>query len=277
MFPSKRLQVNGIALNVVDIGEGEPVLMVHGFPDTHAVWRKQIPALVEAGYRVIVPDTRGCGDSDVPANVVDYHVDRLVGDLVALLDVLGLEKVKLVAHDWGAVTGWRLVIAHPQRIDGYVALSVGHPSAYGRAGLEQKLRGYYILLFQLRGFAEWLLRVADWSVFRWCIGYTEEVPRWKATLARPGRLTAALNYYRANVSMILPREYPHARVPVTAVYSDGDRFLTEGQMTASACYCDGSFEYIRVAGANHWLQLHAPEKVTPLILEALGRWTCDAR
>lgn len=269
-FPRKLLRVNGVELNVIDVGAGEPVLLLHGFPDTHAVWREQIPALVAAGYRVIAPDTRGCGDSQLLTRVADYQIKHLIADLVALLDVLGLAKVKLVAHDWGAVIGWQLVMAHPQRIERYVALSVGHPSAYGSGGLVQKLKGYYVLLFQLRGFAEWLLRLGNWKVFGLFTGFPQELPHWRTTLSRPGRLTAGINYYRANLQLILPRTYPRVSVPVTGIFSDGDRFLTERQMLASAAYCDTGFRYLRVNGANHWLQLDAPEQVTPLILAALG-------
>src|SRR5512132_1054700 len=135
--------VNGIDVNVVVAGEGPDVLQVHGFPDSHEVWRLQIPALLDAGFRVIAPDTRGCGRSDMPPGVSSYRIEHLVADLVGLLDVLGVEKVRLIGHDWGAVISWHLAIAHPERVDRYVAMSVGHPTAYASGGMVQKLRGYY--------------------------------------------------------------------------------------------------------------------------------------
>lgn len=269
-FETKHYQVNGIQMNVLIAGSGPDVLMVHGFPDTHEVWRKQVPALIEAGYRVIAPDTRGCGDSDMPGRVADYRIDKLVEDLVALLDVLEIDKVRLVAHDWGAVIGWRLVLAHPERIDRYVALSVGHPTAYGRGGLWQKLKGYYILLIQLRGLMEWLCKWNNWFFFRQLTRYPAEFPQWRSCLSRPGRLTAGMNYYRANPGMILPTEYPSARVPVYGIWSSGDLFLTEGQMIASERYVRNDWQYTRIGGANHWLQLDAPEQVNPLIIDYLG-------
>ena len=268
-FPRKTLHVNGVALNVIDVGAGEPVLLVHGFPDTHAVWRRQIQALVAAGYRVIAPDTRGCGGSELLPKVSDYHIRYLIADLAALLDALGIAKVKLVAHDWGAVIGWQFVMAHPQRVERYVALSVGHPSAYGGGGFAQKLKGWYVLMFQLRGFAEWLLTARDWAFFRWFTDFPAEFAQWHSELRRRGRLTAGINYYRANLSLILPRKYPQVNVPVTGIWSDGDRYLTEAQMLASARHCGAGFEYRRVRDANHWLQLDAPDTVTPLILDAL--------
>lgn len=268
-FPSKRIPINGMTLNVIDVGEGEPVLLVHGFPDTHAVWRKQIPALVKAGYRVIAPDTRGCGESDLPPRVPDYRLSNLIADLRGLLDTLDIDTVRLVGHDWGAVIGWQFVMAHPERVSRYVALSVGHPSAYGSGGLTQKLKGWYVLMFQFRGFPEWLLRTRDWAFFRWFTGVPEEFAQWFRSLSRPGRLTAGINYYRANLGLVLPRKYPRVQVPVVGLWSEGDRYLTESQMQASAQYCDAGFRYLRVPGAHHWMQLHVPNTVNPLLLDAL--------
>ncbi|HXX83279.1 MAG TPA: alpha/beta fold hydrolase [Casimicrobiaceae bacterium] len=266
---SRRYRVNGIELNVAVEGDGPPLLLVHGFPDDHTVWRKQIPALVAAGYRVIAPDTRGCGDSDAPVGTRHYTIDLLVSDLVALLDTLRIDKVRLVAHDWGAGIAWALAMRHPERVDRYAALSVGHLSAYAHAGLEQKLKGWYILFLQLRGFAEWLLRLGDWWLFRAVTRYREEAPHWIESLSRPGRLTAAINYYRANIGMILPRKLPHVTVPVMGVWSSGDAFLAESQMVESKRYVNALFRYERIEGANHWLQLTAPDRVNALLLDFL--------
>jgi pimeloyl-ACP methyl ester carboxylesterase len=268
-WPLRTLRVNGIDLAFCDVGSGVPVLLVHGFPDSHAVWRHQIPALVEAGYRVIAPDMRGYGASEAPLGESAYTVDKLVGDLVALLDGLGIDKVRLVAHDWGAVIGWQLCIRHPQRVDRYVALSVGHPNAYARGGFMQKLKGYYILLFQLRGVAEWLIRAGDWFMFRVMTRDAPEVQRWMAELGRPGRLTAAINYYRANFAMLFRGGYPAVRVPVMGVWSDGDVALVETQMSESARYVEGPWRYARIDGASHWLQLEVPGRVNDLLLDYL--------
>ena len=268
-FASRTVRANGVDLNVIVEGEGPDVLLVHGFPDDHTVWREQIPALVAAGYRVVAPDTRGCGQSAVPVRERDYNIDHLVRDLVAVLDALGIEKVRLVGHDWGAVQSWYFAMRHPERVDRYVALSVGHPDAYARGGIVQKLRAYYIAFFQLRGVAEALLSCFGFALWKRMFAFPEEFEACKARLARPGRLTAGINYYRANIGMIRPRDYPKVRVPVVGIWSDGDRFLVERQMKESARYCDAGFRYERVEGANHWLQLTAPGKVNPLLLDAL--------
>ena len=273
MYPGaeyRRLPVNGIEMNVLLAGEGEPVLLVHGFPDDHSVWREQVPALVAAGYRVIAPDTRGCGDSGIPGRVADYRVGMLVDDLRVLLDALGIARVRLVAHDWGAVIGWRFVLAHPERVDRYVALSVGHPTAYARGGLVQKLKGYYVLLMQLRGVIEWLATRGDWFLFRQLTRYAAEFPRWRDRLSRPGRLTAGMNYYRANLGALIAGELPSARVPVFGVWSSGDLFLVEGQMIASDRDVGGPRRYAGAEAASRWLHLVGPRRFNPLLLEYLG-------
>lgn len=268
-FVERGVKVNGITLNVLVAGTGPAVLLVHGFPDCHDVWRKQIRALVAAGYRVIAPDLRGCGLSDAPAARRAYALDTLVADLAALLDELGVARVRLVGHDWGALIGWAFCMAHPGRVHRYVALSVGHPKAYAGGSLEQKLKGWYVLFFQLRGVCEWLLRRGHWWLFRTVIGFPEETGAVIGRLSRPGRLTAAINYYRANLGLLFTRRWPRVPVPVMGVWSDGDKFLAESQMLASRKLVDAPFRYERVEGANHWLQLTAPERVNALLLDYL--------
>ncbi|WP_428558915.1 MAG: alpha/beta fold hydrolase [Solidesulfovibrio sp. DCME] len=262
------IRVNGIDMSVVIAGQGPDVLLLHGFPDTHAVWREQIPALVAAGYRVIAPDTRGCGQTAMPGHPSAYAMEHLVADATGLLDALGSRTVRLAGHDWGAIIGWQLCMRHPQRIDRFAALSVGHPAAYARGGFLQKCKGHYILLLQLPGLAEYLVTCRDWFLFRLLTHYPGEFPRWRANLSRPGRLTAGANYYRANCGLLLrPRTWPPVTTSVLGLWSDGDRFLVERQMTGSQRYVAGPWRYERITGASHWLQLDAPQKVNSLLLD----------
>ena len=265
---SRRIRTNGIELDVLVMGEGPDVMLVHGFPDDRAVWRKQIGPLVAAGYRVIAPDTRGCGASEAPAATSAYRVREHVADLVGVLDALGVQRVSLIGHDWGAALCWQLLFAHPERVERYAALSVGHPNAYAKGPLEQKLKGWYVLAFQLRGIAEWALRARNWWLLRALTAHAE-VQHWVQRLSRPGRLTAALNYYRANLGMVLARDYPDVTVPVLGVYSTGDRFLAEQQMLDTGPLMRGPWRYERVVGASHWLQLDAPERVNRLLIDFL--------
>jgi pimeloyl-ACP methyl ester carboxylesterase len=263
------MRVNDVELNIVDQGEGPDVLLVHGFPDDHTVWRNQIPALVDAGYRVIALDTRGCGESEIKPREGDYTIDKLVADLVALLDALGIAKVRLVGHDWGALQAWYFAMKHPERVDRCIAISVGHPAAYASAGIAQKLIGYYVFYIQVRGLIEFRVTRFDWWLFGLLLHYPAEFRHIKSRLSRPGRLTAGFNYYRANLRLMLNKPLTRVKVPVVGIWSDGDIFLTEDQMRASERYCDAGFRYVRIEGANHWLQLTAPEKLNPLLLQLL--------
>jgi pimeloyl-ACP methyl ester carboxylesterase len=265
----RKIATNGIELDVLVMGEGPDVLLVHGFPDDRSVWRKQIPTLVAVGYRVIAPDTRGCGESEAPRDRRAYRIQEHVADLAGVLDALGVDKVKLVGHDWGAALCWQFCFAHPERVERYAALSVGHPNAYAKGPLEQKLKSWYVLAFQVPGLTEWALRAGRWWMVRALTAHAEAA-HWVTRLARPGRLTAALNYYRANLGIILPRNYPPITMPVLGVHSSGDRFLAERQMLDTARYVKGPWRFAGVAGASHWLQLDAPERVNALLLEFLA-------
>lgn len=263
----QRLWIDGLSFNVLDEGVGEPVLLVHGFPDDHTVWRKQIPALVSAGYRVIAPDNRGCGESNMAARMPDYRLPRLVEDLVAILDAFEIKRVRLVGHDWGAVIAWAFAARHPERVERYAALSVGHAAAYATGPLEQKLKGWYVLMFQFRGIAEWLIKARDWAFFRHFTDFHPELSGWIAKLGRPRRLTAGINYYRANFGILLRPARTPVTMPVLGIFSDGDRYLAEAQMRGSAAYVDAPFRFELIRGAGHWLQIDAPDQVTALLID----------
>ncbi len=271
-FKGKKYQVNGIEMHVVMEGTGPDVLLVHGFPDSHAVWRYQIPALVAAGYRVIAPDLRGFGLTEMPAGGPStYKLDNLRRDIIALLDVLGIEKVRLVGHDWGAVISWQVAIHHPERLERYIAMSVGHPTAYATGGFKQKLMAYYIGLILIRGFSEWLLKAFNWTGMRWMTRFPLEMPQWIAEMSPPGRLTAAMNLYRANAFKLIlpPFRWGNVHVPVVGIYSTRDVALVEGQMVNSEQYCKAGWRYVRVKDVGHWMTVEAPEIVTPLLIENL--------
>ena len=128
-------------------GEGRPVILLHGFPDSGRLWRNQVPVLAAAGFRVIVPDLRGYGRSDKPGAVGSYSLPALAGDVMAVLSDAGAERAHLVGHDWGAALGWILASMVPDRVDHLAVLSVGHPSTFRRT-LEQNEKSWYMLLFQ---------------------------------------------------------------------------------------------------------------------------------
>ncbi|MFL6671794.1 MAG: alpha/beta fold hydrolase [Massilia sp.] len=261
------VNVNGLRMHVVSAGQGPPVLLLHGFPDTHVVWRKQIGPLAEAGFRVIAPDLRGYGETDAPPSVREYAMEYLRADVTGLLDVLGIGKVRVVGHDWGAIIGWQLCMATPSRMEQFVAMSVGHPAALARSGLLQRLRMSYVLGFLMPGLAEHTLKFGNWLFVRNFTRDRTQIGYWRRSLRPPGRLTAALNYYRANFNLGLRHDWPPVEVPVMGVWSDRDPAMGESQMRDSVHYVKAGFRYERIEGADHWMQLTAPDRLNALLLD----------
>jgi pimeloyl-ACP methyl ester carboxylesterase len=265
---------DGVELAVRDEGEGQPVLLLHGFPDSSYLWRHQIEALTGAGFRCIAPDLRGRGESERPDAVKDYAVGRSVADAVAILDHLNIERAHVVGHDFGALVAWLLATAHPQRVQRLVAMSVGHPSTFAKRTMRQRELSWYQLLFQFEGLAEEVLQRDDWRLLRDWLRDDGDVDRYIDELSQPGALTAGLNWYRANLHPKRELEERPPLPPIQAdtlgIWSSGDHYLTEDRMVASGEFVARGWRYERIEGASHWMQLDEPERVNDLLLTFLS-------
>ncbi|GFQ05541.1 bifunctional epoxide hydrolase 2 [Phtheirospermum japonicum] len=145
---------NGINIHVAEIGNGPAVLFLHGFPELWYTWRHQMLSLSARGYRTIDPDLRGYGDSEAPPCAFSYTAFHIIGDLVGLLDALGLDRVFLVAHDWGAVMAWYFCLIRPNRIRALVNMSVVFQPRNPKRKPVESMRAilgddYYICRFQV--------------------------------------------------------------------------------------------------------------------------------
>lgn len=269
------IEANGLRFHVQDEGSGTPVLLLHGFPDTSRLWRRQVEALVRAGYRAIVPDMRGRGRSDRPPAVADYGLRHVADDVTGILDALGIRRAHLVGHDWGAAAAWLVASLAPDRVDRLVALSVGFPGAAGAPDLEALQKGWYRLLFQF-GVAEELVRRDDWYLLRVLLGSNADLPACLDDLAEPEALTSALNWYRANlpVDRLVPAgpgpQLPPVQAPTLGAWSTGDLYLTERSMIRSADRVEGPWRYVRFEDCSHWIPLDQPGRLNELLLEFLG-------
>ena len=153
MFPAPRyIRTNGLDMAVHELGEGEPIVFLHGFPELAYSWRHQMPALAEAGFRAIAPDQRGYGRTTAPAGVADYRMSQLITDVHGLLDALELDSATFVGHDWGALVLWQMAMLAPERIDKLIVLNIPHfprlptdPIALMRARFGD---AFYIVNFQ---------------------------------------------------------------------------------------------------------------------------------
>jgi pimeloyl-ACP methyl ester carboxylesterase len=268
-----RVDVDGVGIEYEVFGEGRPVVLLHGFPDTGRLWRHQVPALAEAGYQVIVPDLRGYGRSDKPEAVDAYSIPFLAGDVLAILAQLEAGSAHVVGHDWGAALAWAIASFAPDTVDHLAVMSVGHPATFLRT-LEQRQKSWYMLLFQYAGIAERWLSEDNWANFRGWARHPD-ADQVIAELEANGSLTPGLNYYRANITpeswVAPPMQLPPVQAPTMGIWSTGDVALTEVQMTDSAKSVAGSWRYERLDGPGHWMQLEAPDQVTALLLDFLPR------
>jgi pimeloyl-ACP methyl ester carboxylesterase len=278
------LKINGIKLHVVMAGpkDGQPVILLHGFPEFWYGWRKQIPALAEGGYRVIVPDQRGYNLSDKPEGVKPYRVDILVTDILGLIDALGYEKVHLIGHDWGAMVAWIFAIRHPDRLRKLGILNGPHPAVMlnflRRGDPEQLRRSWYIFAFQIPWLPEYFLCKNDWrNAVRALRGSgkihnltDEDIMEYKQAWSQPGAMTAMINWYRAAVRHWpkLPRDLC-VKTATLIIWGMQDVALSHRMARLSMDYCaDGKLVFFE--DATHWVQHEEAENVNQLLVEFLA-------
>ena len=263
-------EVNGVSLYVEDHGEGTPVLLIHGWPDSAYLWRHQIPFLTGHGFRAIAPDMRGFGRSSRPPEVADYALANAVGDVVGILDSFGIETAHVVGHDWGAGVAWLTATFFPERVSKLVVLSVGHPRA--PRTLRQDEMAWYQLFFQFEGVAEATLQYKDWAWLRRFSRGDGDQERVLEDLSRPGALTAGLNWYRANLAPRMPGtapELPPVTVPTLGIWSTNDYYLDGERMEKSSDFVNAPWRYEEIEGASHWIPLDAPDRLNELLLDWL--------
>ncbi|MEC9363612.1 MAG: alpha/beta hydrolase [Pseudomonadota bacterium] len=273
------IELNGAHYHVIDEGRGEQVvLLLHGMPDTAQVWRHQIDALVQAGFRVIAPDMLGYGLTDKPQDSARYKGEQIIGDMLALIDTLQLQNIDVVGHDWGAFVSWELVLNAPELFRRHVAVSVGHPDRMmSMSGPEEVKESWYMYLNALPE-TDRLYAARDGAFFRQFIIPTHpEADEVWSRMKDPRALTGMLNWDRANpmsafyLAMVTNEAGARkCQVPTLGIWSSGDTYLWEDQIRTSDALMDAAWRYERIEGASHWAMLDAPERVSALLLDFLG-------
>lgn len=290
--------VNGVRLHYAETGTGDNlVILLHGFPEFWYSWRHQLSAL-GADYHVVAPDLRGYNLSDKPGRVEDYRLDVLVGDVIGLLDHFGAGKAAIVGHDWGAGLAWAVSQKYPERVSKLAVMQVP-PAAVWRANMSarQLLRSWYMFFFQVPRLPEWVIsrddfagldRVFEDRVVRRGSFTDEDIDRYKDALRQPGALTAAVNYYRANVFRLMrrshapvdsgltpPGETPNSpkdgriRVPTLFIFGEQDFAILPQTVEGVANYIDAPYRELRIPDSSHWVQNEAAEEVNAALLEFL--------
>jgi pimeloyl-ACP methyl ester carboxylesterase len=279
----RTIAVNGVRLHVVEAGpeDGPLLILLHGFPEFWYGWRRQIGPLAAAGFRVQCPDQRGYNLSDKPRRVAAYNLDRLAGDVVALIDAAGAAKARVVGHDWGGVVGWWLGIRHPQRLERLALLNIPHPLVMEHAlwhNAVQRKKSDYMFYFQLPWLPEWLFSRRGFAYAEKSLRASsrpgtfsdEDVERYKEAWSQPGAVRSMLHWYRAALRA-RPRKPQTGRVtiPTLLIWGTQDRFLGQEMAQPSIDLCDeGRLELI--PEATHWVQLEEPERVNGLLVDFLA-------
>lgn len=273
------IPTNGITLHTVLDGpeDGPVVLLLHGFPEFWYGWRRQIPALAAAGFRVLAPDQRGYNLSDRPRALSAYSLDALANDALGLIDASGRERVYLVGHDWGAMVAWWVALIAPHRVQRLAILNVPHPAVMRRhvtTDPAQMSRSLYAFFFQLPGLPELLMGANDWQPLARTLRETSlpgtfsdaDLEEYRRAWSRPRAMTTMLNWYRALVRRP-PADVPSPRVvvPTTVLWGMQDFALRAVMAEESAALCDDG-ELLAFPDNTHWLQHEAATAVNAALI-----------
>ncbi len=194
----KYIKTNGIKLHTVIIGSGEPLILLHGFPDFWFGWKKLIP-LIKDRYQLIIPDMRGYNLSDKPEGVENYRVELLIEDIIGLIDHFGFKSVYLAGHDWGGVLSWFVAEKYPNKIKKLAIINGPHLKIFQsklKNDEAQKKASSYIFRF-LQPDSEKIVLANNFQVLRG--GLKEDEDKYMAAWSQPGSITCGINYYRANM------------------------------------------------------------------------------
>ncbi len=274
-----------LSFSAIEAGEGPLVLCLHGFPDNYHSYDQQIPALVNAGFRVVIPMLRGYEPQSQPSNG-DYHLNKMVEDVQGWINQLGAKKAHLVGHDWGAVIGYLTANTAPELLHSLTTLAIPplqDLSVAIRNNPKQLLLSWYTLFFQLRGLSDWWVERSDWKFIeqlwhRW--SPTWKIPQTtlasvKHTFAQPGVKKAALTYYRhsfdnrsAQSKEIATTRALPTNTPTLAIagWEDGCMSAKLYDSPLHARHFSAGLKIERINGAGHFLHQEQPELVNELLL-----------
>lgn len=277
----REIEANGMVFRARVAGaagrDGEPVVLLHGFPETSIMWVGLMERLGAEGYSCLAPDQRGYSPGARPGQVEDYEYRRLVSDVMALADTLGWVRFHLVGHDWGSALGWAIVQLHPDRVQSWTAMSVPQLDAFASAisdDADQRQRSRYMAFFMLPEKPERSLAADDFASLRalWSSIPAEQVQEYVSVFSQPGALTGALNWYRANAVLLEKRregpKFGPVRHPALLIWGNQDIAVGRTAVERTAQYMKGPYRLAEL-NAGHWLIQEDPERVHEEILRHL--------
>lgn len=278
-----RLLTNGLSLHYVTEGEGPLMLLLHGFPEFWYSWRHQIPAFSDR-YKVVALDLRGYNDSDKPVDVKAYRMPELVADIHGAIAALGYQRCVLVGHDWGGAIAWSFANSHPEQVEQLIVLNLPHPAKFveGLKTPQQLLRSWYIVFFQLPILPELLLQAGNCQLIATMLQQTSvdettfteaDLNAYKEAAAKPGALTAMINYYRNIFEFVDgPSTWKQLTLPTLMIWGEEDVALGKELTYGTEAYVKNlTLKYI--PHCSHWVQQERPQQVNQYINEFLSQQT----
>ena len=260
--------------------DGEVVILLHGFPQTSYEWRHQIRALAEAGFRVAAPDQRGYSPGARPADIEDYALPLLVGDILGLADAIGADRFHIAGHDWGAAVAWAVAVAVPERVITANPVSVPHPDAFAAVLSDpescQVEASAYFDLFVQPDSEDGFLANGEAGLRAIFAGIDDAaIEEYVRVLGSKAALGSALNWYRANIAN-RNIEGPAAgsvTVPTMFTWSDGDTALCIDGAVLTEQYVEGPYRFEVLEGVSHWIPDLAPEAMSSLLVEHVTQYS----
>lgn len=247
---------DGVQLNVGCRGAGPAIVLLHGYPEYHGTWLPLIPLLVAQGYQVVAPDLRGYNLSDKPTEVADYALEKIAEDVRAVILATGQERVLLVGHDWGGITGWLVAHRYPELLRGYVGMSAPHPDTWMDKKLdpvqaEASSKYVPVLASAVGGLPFWV------GYFDYALGphmSDVELEGYHRAWDQPNAQVSMNNYFRANVSPEnkLPRN-AHVNVRSLVMWGELDEFTTTSQLKYIPAFVK-DLEIVTWPDVDHWIQ-----------------------
>jgi pimeloyl-ACP methyl ester carboxylesterase len=269
-----------VRLHYVEAGEGPLVVLLHGFPEFWYSWRRQIPALAQAGFHVVAPDMRGYDLSDKPQSWRSYDTGLLADDVAGLIRSFGEQSAYIVGHDWGAAVAYTVAMNHPEVVRRLAILNVPHPARMleGFRTLKQLRKSWYMFFFQIPRLPEHLIARDDFSFAKRSLRADskdafsdEDLERYVEAWSQPGALTGMINYYRAALRRS-PRKALAQMKPIEAqtlvIWGMRDRHLGS-ELAEPAPEWVPNVRVKRIPDATHWVQHDAAERVNELLVEFL--------
>lgn len=276
------IETNSIRLHCVTQGEGELVLLLHGFPEFWYSWRYQIPALAKH-FKVVVPDLRGYNDSDKP--ISGYDLDTLSSDIRGLIEHLGYAKAHIVGHDWGGTIAWHFAQKFPARLDRLAILNAAHPQQLRQemfSNLDQLRRSWHLLAFQVPGLPEWLIRqnlpsivtnLFQGQAIRKGAFTRKDTEIYQAALEKPGALSAVLNHYRQLLSPQTWLDWGRLPTPITVptlvLWGEQDFLFSRTLTERMDRLVSAPLNLKLLQECGHWVQQEVPQTVNRELLSFL--------